>query len=162
MRRSISLFLAIAGLMAVASPASAGQPTRDPVVIPSAFLVFAAGTACEFPIHVDVLVNRETIKTWTDANGNLVRDIITGSLWIRVVNDTTGASTELNVGGPGRDVYASDGSLIQYFHGHGLPIFDGVFYGTIGSAAFALDANFALVEVGVAHGQVIDVCGLID
>ncbi len=125
MRRSIGLFLAVAGLLAVASPVSAGQPSRDPVVIPPAFLVFAAGTACEFPIHVDVLVNRETIKTWTDRDGNLVRDIISGSLRIRVVNDVTGASTDLNVGGPGRDVYAPDGSLIQYFHGHGLPIFDG-------------------------------------
>lgn len=161
MRRSIGLFLAIAGLVAATSPVAAAQPSRDPVVIPPGFLVFAAGTACEFPIHVDVLVNRETIKTWTDPDGNLVRDIITGSLWIRIVNESTGASVDLNVGGPGRDVYAPGGSLIQYFHGHGLPIFDGVFYGTIGNHAFALGADFGLVEVGVAHGRIIDVCGLI-
>jgi hypothetical protein len=161
MHRITILLLVLVAMAAIVSPVAAAKPSRDPIVIPPEFLVFEAGQVCEFPVHVEILVNREYIKTWTDADGNPIRDQINGSLVVRVFNDDTGASVDLNVGGPGRDLYNADGSLTQIFLGHGVPIFEGIFYGTIGYHAFLLNPDFSLDEVGVAHGRTFDVCAMI-
>jgi hypothetical protein len=161
MHRIATLLFVLVAIAASATPVAAAKPSRDPIVIPPEFLIFGAGQACAFPIHIEILVNREYIKTWTDADGNPIRDQINGSLWIRIFNDLTDASVDLNVGGPGRDLYNPDGSLTQVFLGHGLPIFEGIFYGTIGYYAFDLNADFSLDEVGAAHGRTLDVCAMI-
>ena len=162
MRRALTALILALALAAIALPAAAAKPTRVPVEIPGNFLAFEAGTACEFPVHIEVLVNREYIKTWFDDEGNPIRDQINGSLRIRVFNDLTDESVDLNVGGPGRNLYRGDGTVIQLFHGHGLPIFEGVFYQTTGHHAFVVNAvDFSLIEVGEAHGQIIDVCAML-
>ena len=162
MRRVLSLVLATLTLVVLASPVAAAKPSRDPLVIPPEFLVFPAGTACAFPVHAEILLNREYIKTWTDADGNPIRDQINGSLRVRLVNDLTGAFVDLNVGGPGRDLYHGDGTMTVLFLGHALPIFEGVFYLTRGSHSFEVNvADFSLIEIGPAHGRIIDVCAMI-
>lgn len=159
MRRPVTALILALALAAIALPAAAAKPTRVPVQIPGNFLAFEAGTACEFPVHVEILVNREYVKSWVDAEGNPIRDQTNGSLRIRVFNDLTDESVDLNVGGPGRNLYHADGTVEQLFLGHGLPIFEGVFYGTLGLHSFLLNADdFSLTEVGRAHGQIIDVC----
>ncbi len=161
MRRLIGLIIALGALGTAASPVAAGAPTRTLVDLPDS-ITFAAGEACAFPLHIEFLLNREYIKSWTDANGNPIRDAFNGSLRLRLVNDDTGASANVNAGGPGGNRYNADGSVTQVFLGHGLPIFSGVFYGTTGNFTYELDAGFNLVEVGAQHGRIIDVCAMID
>lgn len=160
MRRLIGLIIAMGALATAVSPVAAGAPTRNPLSLPDS-ITFAAGDACAFPLTVEFVLNREYIKSWTDANGNPIRDAFNGSLWLRLVNDDTGASVDVNAGGPGGNRYNVDGSVTQVFLGHGLPIFSGVFYGTTGNFTYELDAGFNLVEVGAQHGRIIDVCSMI-
>ena len=162
MRRSLTALILAVALAALALPAAAAKPDRVPVEIPGNFLAFEAGTACEFPVHIDILVNREYVKTWFDEGGNPVRAQTNGSLRIRVFNDLTDESVDLNVGGPGRNLYVGDGTVVQLFLGHGLPIFEGVFYLTTGHHAFVVnEVDFSLIEVGEAHGQTDDVCAML-
>jgi hypothetical protein len=161
MRRSSTLLLALACLAAAAAPVAATQPTRVALELPPPeFLVFPAGTACDFDIHLDVPLNREYMTTFTDRAGNVTREIVTGSLVIRIVNDETGAWAELNVGGPGIYVHR-DGSIAEAFLGHGLPIFDAIFYGSIGRHVFWLDENYQLVATGTTAGRSFDICALV-
>jgi hypothetical protein len=163
MRRPVTALSLALVLAAFALPAAAAKPDRVPIEIPGNFLAFPAGAACEFPVSIEILVNREYVKTWTDADGNPIRAQTNGSLRIRVINDITDESVDLNVGGPGRNLYQADGTVEQLFLGHGLPIFEGVFYGTLGLHSFLVDgADFSLIEVGRARGQIIDVCAMIE
>lgn len=162
MKRIAIVLLVLVAMAAIASPVAAAKPSRDPLEIPEEFLVFPAGTACEFPVHAEILLNREYIKTWTDADGNPTRDQINGSLRVRLVNDLTGDFVDLNVGGPGRDLYHGDGTMTVVFLGRSLPIFEGVFYGTLGFHSFEVNvADFSLIEIGEDHGQIINVCAMI-
>jgi hypothetical protein len=162
MRRVLPIVLAALTFAALASPAAAAKPSRDPLEIAPELLAFPAGAACDFPVHIEILLNREYIKTWTDADGNPIRDQINGSLRIRLVNDLTGASVDLNVGGPGRNLYHGDGTMSVVFLGNALPIFEGVFYLTRGFHSFEVNvADFSLIEIGPAHGRIIDACAMI-
>jgi len=162
MRRPVTALILAVALAAIALPAAATKPTRVPVQIPGNFLAFEAGTACEFPVHIEILVNREYVKSWVDAEGNPIRDQTNGSLRIRVFNDLTDESVDLNIGGPGRNLYNADGTVEQLFLGRGLPIFEGVFYGTLGLHSFLLNGDdFSLIEVGRAQGQILDVCAML-
>ena len=162
MRRPVTALILALLLAAVALPAAAAKPDRVPVEIPEEFLVFDAGTACAFPMHIEILLNREYVKSWFDAEGNSIRDQTNGSLRIRVFNDLTDESVDLNVGGPGRNLYRADGTVEQLFLGRGLPIFEGVFYGTLGLHSFLVNGDdFSLIEVGRAHGQILDVCAML-
>ncbi len=162
MRPLRALLAGVALAALIATPVAADQPTRtalpDP---PPEFLTFSAGFPCAFPIHLEVVLNREYITSLTNRDGSPKRDLINGSLWIEVVNDDTGATVVLNVGGPGWYAY-DDGTIYVTFMGHGLPIYEAVFYGSIGYHAFWLNPDYSLSEIGPVHGQSFDICALID
>ena len=68
--------------------------------------------ACPFVVHVDYLVNKEYAITFTDANGNPTHAIVQGDLVARFTNVSNGHSVTINISGPGRYDFGSDGSLL--------------------------------------------------
>jgi hypothetical protein len=109
--------------MSVGNAAAVRKPDRVPVELPDS-IDFAAGEVCDFAVHLVFSTNREYLTTWYDAQGNPVRDNYTGTLTIRITNMDANPpiSADLNIGGPGGDTYAADGSSLDDFHGHGFPL----------------------------------------
>ena len=108
MRRAGTVFILSALMvMASAAPAAAAKPVREFLPAP-AFIEFAAGELCAFPVRIDVVLNREYGTTFFDAAGQPTRTIVTGSLILRIVNLATSKSVTVNAGGPGLVLYEGD------------------------------------------------------
>jgi hypothetical protein len=156
-----ALGLALALLaMSVGSAMAVAKPDRVPVELPDS-IDFAAGEVCDFPVHLVFTTNREFLTIWYDADGNPIRDNYTGTLRIRITNEDTGAWADLNIGGPGGDYYAADGSSVEDFKGHGFPVLPGFeFDQTVGNVRYAFDSegNPTLLY---AHGRSVDACALV-
>lgn len=119
MRRTTALLAAAAMVLLIGSaPASANNdPHRD--FFPSGPLDLDE-TFCAFPVHIEILVNREYGKTSEAADGSTVIHV-TGRLVVEVANVDTGASITVNAGGPGTLMYSPDGTtLIFHFLGRSL------------------------------------------
>ena len=94
-------------LIASAAPAAAAGPTREFLPAPE-FIEFAAGDLCDFPVRIDVLVNKEYGTTFFDAAGQPTRTLVSGRLILRLVNLDTSKSIVVNASGPGLVVYEGD------------------------------------------------------
>jgi hypothetical protein len=101
------VILSILVLIASAAPAAAARPTREFLPAPE-FIEFAAGELCDFPVRIDVLVNKEFGTTFFDADGQPTRTLVSGRLILRLVNLDTSKSTVVNASGPGLVVYEGD------------------------------------------------------
>jgi hypothetical protein len=148
-------------LLLPASAAAVGKPTVEPVVFPPEGLFLPAGTACEFDLQADFLVNREKITFFSDSAGNPIRVLTTGSLVVRLTNLEDDISIVLNIGGPVQVTGNADGTAALVFLGRGIALLDGVFYLAIGRHVFLLDASGGLIEAGKKSGRSIDVCALL-
>jgi hypothetical protein len=169
LRRSI---LAIpASLLAIAlatGPVAAAKPDRSFTGSPEGCITFAAGELCDFGIQIDFLVDREYLTTFFDKDGNVARDNFTGSLRVRITNlDDPTRSIELDVGGPGGDRYAADGTATDSFHGHGLPLWPAtdnhpaVYVATRGNFVYLVDADFNLLGTVKSAGRSADICAML-
>jgi hypothetical protein len=157
-----AVLLAIVSLLLLpASVAAVGKPTVEPVVVPPEGLFLPAGTACEFDLQADFLVNREKITFFLDAAGNPTRVLTTGSLLVRLTNVEDDISVILNIGGPVQVTANPDGTATLVFLGRGIAFLDGVFYLAIGRHVFLLDANGSLIEPGSKSGRSVDVCAML-
>lgn len=108
MRRvPVALILSTVLLLVAAAPAAAAKPTREFLPAPE-FIEFAAGELCDFPVRIDVLVNREYGTTFFDESGQPTHTIVTGRLVLRLVNLDTSDSVIVNASGPGLVVYEGD------------------------------------------------------
>jgi hypothetical protein len=107
--RRVGTLVILSSLMLVASaaPAVAAQPTREFLPAPE-FIEFAAGELCDFPVRIDVLVNKEYGTTFFDASGQPTHTIVTGRLVLQLVNVDTSESVVVNASGPGLVVYEGD------------------------------------------------------
>jgi hypothetical protein len=109
-RFAATVALSIVIVLVSAPLAQAERPLRGPV--PDSGGTVPAGVLCPFPVTVSTVINRETQTTFLDAQGDPVRILVTGALFLRVTNDALGGgSTVLNVSGPYTFFSHSDGSI---------------------------------------------------
>jgi hypothetical protein len=94
------LIMVTALMLAVVAPVAAVPPSREEVQLPEGSIIPVSGV-CPFDIEIPVLTSRETMTTFFDQSGNVVMQLITGPLKVRVTGDT-GESLDLNISGPGR------------------------------------------------------------
>lgn len=148
MRRAFSLILSVPLLLLAAIPVAAQAPTREAAPLPDLIV----DVSCGFTVNVTFPVNDEYALTFTDADGQVTRLIITGRLVAKFTNPLTGASYTANISGP---------SHIDFVRGTSSQ--EGLIGGPVGSLpglnVFAGRVDFASGEM---HGHLIaDVCALL-
>jgi hypothetical protein len=93
------ILLAVAALtLAAVAPVAAVAPTRVPLLFDEPFTV----DVCPFPVAIEPLTSGETLTTFYDQSGNVVMQLTTGPLKVRITNGDTGESIDRNIPGPGR------------------------------------------------------------
>ena len=98
---------------ALATPAYATSPTREPVPIPPSFTVQGI---CAFTVQLDVLENRERITTFSSG-----RQLVTGAVRYRLTNASDPEqSVVVNASGPATLEPQNDGTIILTGRGLGL------------------------------------------
>jgi hypothetical protein len=163
MRRIVVLLCA--GVILVAAPAGAAsaRPTREYLPLPPQIVLEGV---CPFDIVADILVNREYAITFSDANGDPVRTITTGSLVVRLTNAENDASEVYNISGPGETIYHEDGSttlrargrwFLFYFPGQLGAGSEGTGFLHTGSITIVTAADGTAVFVSDA-GRTEDIC----
>ena len=70
-----------------------------------------AGAVCDFPVSIDSAELTAFTTTHVDAAGNLRWIFGGGRNVVRVTNDATGASLDVNASGPGKITFDPDGTL---------------------------------------------------
>jgi hypothetical protein len=151
----------VAGLTALllalsASAASAGQPIRVALELPDS-IELPAGAGCDFPILLDILVNREVNTTIEKANGE-VWTRTNGRLVVRVTNEWNDHSVVVNISGPGLNVVHADGSATLTFYGKGLPFADGEFFVSSGPIVQEIAPDGTLLSTSAPQGSARDLC----
>ena len=107
MRRIVIAVTTAAAILLVPASAQATPPTREPVLIED----FILTDHCGFDIDVEVVKNNEIQTTYYDADGNVVRQRVTGSLKVRLTNlEDPEHSVLFNISGPGETRELPDGS----------------------------------------------------
>ncbi len=107
MKRLALLGIAL-GAMVVPAGAMADQPTREPLPVgPFTFPNVCGG----FDVLLEPLQENETLMTFTDESGEVVKLIVTGALRLRLTNLDTGKSIVVNVPGPQQIRIGADGPL---------------------------------------------------
>ena len=123
---------------------------------------------CAFPVHGDILDNKEYVKVATFPDGTEM-DKVTGTVKVRLTNVTTGKFVDLNASGPGTTTFYPDGSFAIVSEGLGLAVFlpqdqqafgePGLIY-TAGRFTRTVDSNFDTTSF-THDGALTDVCALL-
>lgn len=162
MRRLIFV-LALLGLpLIVASPASATPPTREPLILED----FTLTGHCSFNILVHFVQNNEVATTFYDQDGNVVRQLVTGTLKVQLTNEEVPGNSDLfNISGPGEFTPQQDGSTLLVGEGtwinFGIVNLPGQVLLSHGrfEAVITPDGDFIMTDI---PNNSVDVCGLID
>ena len=110
MQRIVTAAAISAAILLVPAAAQATPPTREPLVIED----FVLTDHCGFDIDVEVVKNNEIQTTFYDAEGNVVRQRVTGALKVRLTNlEEPEHSVLFNISGPGTFRELPDGSTEQ-------------------------------------------------
>lgn len=159
MRRYLSIVLAAATLMLAATPALAVPPDHQDGHLED--FDIGAGDLCEFAVRFEILVDRTRSTDFYDREGNLVRTNYAGSIIARVTNLSDPDSwVDINVGGPGRDIYNADGTITSLYLGVGIPLLTDSNL-TRGYFEFVWSADFSEVTATAARGFTQDLCALL-
>jgi hypothetical protein len=166
------MFLAFAsiGLASIGHSSSvlADPPDREPVDIPSEFTFTDAkgNNPCDFAVLLTVLTNREVQTTFLHQDGTTSLHV-SGTLKVRLTNQVTGSSVDVNISGPLQLVNNSDGTQSQVSQGRSLWAFEpgiapelprlALISGRVVSS-FDADRNFSFQSVS---GQVEDLCAVL-
>jgi hypothetical protein len=149
--------ITLVATMLLASTAAAAKPDR----YPSNLEGFVLTGICDFDIQLDILVDRAHAIDFYDRDGNLVRTVYYGSIWIRMTNVETDESVVMNVGGPASDVYSDDGTITTTFLGLGLPLITNS-DATKGNFSFLFSADFEeVLDTPKAAGFSWDICPML-
>jgi hypothetical protein len=155
-------------LIGTSSAVANSDPHRFP--LPSA--PFDLDTSyCPFPVHVAFPVDHGYASVTASSDGSTVYRV-TGSLFARITNLTSGRSIVVNASGPGIFTFRPDGAtVIGSFHGrvllyapnlteHGFPSNVVAVAGPmVVTQLWAADGTFTFTDVA-GHPQLItDVCG---
>lgn len=161
MRHARSVLAALCLLVLSTTTVLAAKPDRQPLELED--FDFPAGAACPFAVHVEFLVNREKVMTFSDRHGDTTRVLTTGSLVVRLspVADPDHAVT-LNISGPSHQVFATDGSSTLTYAGRSISLYPpGTLVLTGGRAVVQLDSEGGFVSV-TNIGFETDVCEMLD
>lgn len=158
MRRRVLILSALLLALAIAPAASAGKPTREILPpVPDSVL-----TQCGFPV-LDHEEGVAIVESFTDEEGNLVRQIITSpGLTEILTNLDTGKTVVLHIPGPGFIDWNPDGSATFtgagpfFFFVNPATLTPGLFY-TTGRFVSTFDANGNRTSFE-SVGPVTDVC----
>jgi hypothetical protein len=148
MHRFIVVFAALAGAALLIPAALADKPSRDPLPAPPTFTISGS---CSFDVRVDVLSNKEFITTF--ASG---KQIVTGQLFVRVTNLSTGKAMNLNISGPGIEDLSSPS--IFNLSGTSLVFFPGVLALTRGPITLTFDAKGNVTSFTQTSASSLDLC----
>src|SRR5512132_4294344 len=110
-RLLVLAFTAVVALAAVVTPASGVRPERSPSLPPPP-ATLPAGVICPFELTIETIVINQVVTTFFDQSGNVTRQLFTGNFVVRLTNEETDASIELNVSGPGKLEFNPDGTLL--------------------------------------------------
>jgi hypothetical protein len=159
--RVFSLVAALLLMVMLPTTALAVRPDRQPSPLPPE-LDLPAGAVCSFAVHVEFVVNRGTVTSFFDANGDLVKVLSTGALFVRLsAADDSESAITLNISGPTRQVFHADGSSTLTFAGRSISLFPpGTLILTAGKSVVELDAEGNFVSV-TNFGLAGDVCDMI-
>ncbi len=144
--------LAVALLASASLPVAAAGPERS--AIP--FDPFTLEDVCAFPVLVEEITSKAIAKTFSDADGNVTRIISTGQVFLRLTNETTGASIVVGSSGPGTRTPTAGGEhWVQrgvglYWALPGEPSGPDLWL-TVGRTELDFDMDFALVSVQRSH-----------
>lgn len=161
LRILLAAALGVATYLALAAPAGADPPTREPFV--SMGGTIPAGIGCvDFAIDITIDVDQSTVTTFFDKDGNPIRQTITGRLVLTVTNGTTLESRTYRLGGASHITFGADGSVTIVVTGNSLVV---LFPSDVppgprtekgsGRVVVRIDALFTLVS---RTGRVEDVC----
>lgn len=139
----VVLILVLVGVGVTPSSASARKPTREPVILED---VPRLEGVCPFPVSIVFPVNREFVRTFTDREGNVVREITTGTVQAIVTNLSTGKSVRLNISGPVFTRPHPDGAVTLTLRGRALV---GLFPGEVPSQPVRLFVNAGQVVLSL-------------
>jgi hypothetical protein len=150
----------LASVMGVPMASARNDPFHT-YLAPSPF--FLDATYCGFPVHADVLVDREYATSSTTSDGDTVLHI-TGSLTYRLTSPTR--SIDLNASGPADVIFGIDDSVTIVGRGTGLQPFTPAQAADTGMPGLALFTGLTVLRfdsIGDAglvrqRGIVRDVC----
>jgi hypothetical protein len=162
-----ALAVTVAGSPAVA--ATGDEDGHGWIPAPQAPFDQPAGARCDFPVHVEAVVDEVRKLVLDDfPDGSPRREIYQGDLLTRVTNTATGASTVVDAGGSAMVVYATDGSMTWYVTGPVLFGF-GVDRGNLPRGLWRIDGQFVVEfsptyykTVTLIHATTHDVCTDLD
>ena len=133
--------LGLLGAALVVAPVSAGQPDMERVPIGDTFVDEFLTEACGVEVHVQE-IGHITLRTFTDAAGNPVREVNNYAVRVRLwsVNGDIHAQDV----GADRATYLDAGSIVVIIIGSvrsfSIPG-DGRFYSDVGRSMLVIDAN---------------------
>ena len=107
MRKLLAAAIGAFALVAMATPATAAEVTRTP--LPSTGKI-SLPHLCGFGVRLD-LVNDETLTSFFDNNGTLVKQVISGSSFGTFTNLSSGKTINENFSGPAQFTFNQDGSI---------------------------------------------------
>jgi hypothetical protein len=145
------LFVVLATVVAlgllVPATVLAQKPTRDPL---PAGPVTVSGS-CSFDVLVEIVENKEFITVFSSG-----KTIITGQLFLRVTNLSTGKTMLLNVSGPGINNLADTSTF--NLSGTSLIWFPGSLLLTKGPVTLTLDAEGNVIGFNATSKGGINLC----
>jgi hypothetical protein len=93
--------------MVLAPAASAQQPAFEPVTIPES----TWSGYCDFDVLVTPLEQQLVRKVFTNQSGEVVKEVWTGVVKVRLTNLATGKSIDANISGPEQVRIDEDGTV---------------------------------------------------
>jgi hypothetical protein len=114
MKKALLLLPVVLVLLSASTVFASGKPQRIYAPLPPSFVT--SGN-CTFDVGVTVVTNNEYSINFYDANGNLVRQLIDGSLVVTLTNLTNQQSIRVNISGPALITFNADGSFVQRYEG---------------------------------------------
>jgi hypothetical protein len=158
--RRLVVVVATAAMILTPAAAHGIPPTREPLPAED----FVLTDHCTFDIFVDFVQNNEVLTTYYDADGNVVRQSVTGALKVQLTNQEAPEHSVLfNISGPGQYRFLPDGSTELRGSGTWLHVFvtnrPGELLLTHGRfTAIISDEGFFLTEL---PNNVQDACALL-
>jgi hypothetical protein len=145
--------------LAAVAPVAAVPPTRTDVSFPKGAEIEVTGV-CPGDVNLVILVlsSKLTLTTFYDQSGNVVMQLSTGPLKVRITNVETEESIDRNISGPGRIV---DEGTTLIMTGRWLNIVPelGIVWLTTGRVVAEIDpATGFIVSFRSLEGTVEDVC----
>lgn len=156
-RSEFVLITLTALMLAVVAPVAAVPPSREEIPLPEGLIIPVSGIR-PFDLEILVLTSGETLTTFFDQSGNVVMQLTTGPLKVRVTDLQTGESLDLNISGPGRILEDGETMILT---GRWLNIVPdlGLVWLTTGTVVVAIDPETGFIVSFISTaGQVEDIC----